>query len=67
MLLMTAKEKGVVYGKVQEVMTESRMKEFFDIELKKIIYEEEDYLVETMVPRALGTERELSSCRFNDF
>ncbi|MFJ7950251.1 ABC transporter ATP-binding protein [Lysinibacillus sp. NPDC096418] len=66
-VLMTAKEKDVVYGKVQDVMTESRMKEFFDIELKKIIYEEDDYLVETMVPRALGTERNLSSCRFNDF
>lgn len=66
-VLMTAKEKGTVYGNVQEVMTESRMKEFFGIELKKIIYEEEDYLVETMVPRALGTERDFSNCRFNDF
>ncbi|UED79275.1 ABC transporter ATP-binding protein [Lysinibacillus sp. CD3-6] len=53
-VLMTAKEKDVIYGDVQEVMTESRMKEFFGIELKKIIYEEEDYFVETMVPRALG-------------
>jgi len=53
-VLMTAKEKGVIYGNVQEVMTESRMKEFFGIELKKIIYEEADYSVETMVPRALG-------------
>ncbi|MEY9975138.1 ABC transporter ATP-binding protein [Lysinibacillus sp. RC79] len=56
-VLMTAKEKGVIYGNVQEVMTEARMKEFFNIELKKIIFEEEDYLVETMIPRALGTER----------
>lgn len=53
-VLMTAKEKDVIYGNVQDVMTESRMKEFFGIELKKIIYEEEDYFVETMVPRALG-------------
>ena len=64
---MTAKEKGIVYGNVQDVMTESRMKEFFGIELKKIIYEEEDYLIETMIPRALGTERDFSNCRFNDF
>lgn len=56
-VLMTAKEKGIVYGNVQEVMTEVRMKEYFGIELKKIIVEEEDYLVETMIPRALGTER----------
>ncbi|MFJ7980812.1 ABC transporter ATP-binding protein [Lysinibacillus xylanilyticus] len=56
-VLMTAKEKGVVYGNVQEVMTEVRMKEFFGIELKKVIFEEGDYLVETMIPSALGTER----------
>ncbi|TQR33574.1 ABC transporter ATP-binding protein [Lysinibacillus sphaericus] len=56
-ILMTAKEKGVIYGKVQEVMTEARMKEFFGIELKKIIFEEGDYLVETMIPSALGTKR----------
>ncbi|MFC9542709.1 ABC transporter ATP-binding protein [Lysinibacillus sp. NPDC056959] len=56
-VLMTAKEKGIIYGKVQEVMTEVRMKEFFGIELKKIIFEEGDYLVETMIPSALGTER----------
>ncbi|MDQ0176575.1 ABC transporter ATP-binding protein [Bacillus chungangensis] len=55
-ILMTAKEKGIVYGNVQEVMTELRMKEFFGIELKKIIVEEEDYLLETMIPRALGSE-----------
>lgn len=56
-VLLTAKEKGVVYGNVNEVMTESRMKQFFDVELKRVVYEEEDYLVEAMVPRALGTER----------
>lgn len=64
-VLMTAKEKGVVYGNVEEVMTEARMKEFFDIDLKKIIYEEEDYLVETMVPSALGTERNVNHSSYD--
>ncbi|MGE7988217.1 ABC transporter ATP-binding protein [Lysinibacillus fusiformis] len=55
-VLMTAKEKGVVYGPVREVMTEKRMKEFFSLELKKVIIEEDNYLLETMIPRALGIE-----------
>lgn len=62
-VLMTAKQKHVVYGDVREVMTEARMKEYFGIELKKIIYEEDDYLIETMVPKDLGVERDLSTCR----
>ncbi len=56
-VLMTAKDKGVVYGAVREIMTEERMQSFFGIELKKILYEEENYVVETMVPRALGAEK----------
>lgn len=56
-VLMTAKDKGVVYGTVRETMTEERMQSFFGIELKKILYEEENYIVETMVPRALGAEK----------
>ena len=40
--------------------------EHFGIELKKIIYEEDDYLIETMVPRDLGFERDLSTCQFNE-
>ncbi|MGM9924378.1 MAG: ABC transporter ATP-binding protein [Bacillus sp. (in: firmicutes)] len=66
-VLMTAKGKRVIYGDVREIMTESRMKEYFGIELKKIIYEEDDYLIETMVPQDLGVERDLSTCRYNDF
>lgn len=34
-VLMTAKDKGVVYGAVREIMTEERMQSFFGIELKK--------------------------------
>jgi len=49
------------------VMTESRMKHFFGIELKKIIFEEDDLLLETMVPKALALNSELSNCKFNDF
>ncbi|MFJ7639661.1 ABC transporter ATP-binding protein [Peribacillus sp. NPDC097225] len=65
-VLMTAKEKRVVYGEVREVMTEARMKEYFGIEMKKIIYEEEDdFLIETMVPKDLGLLRDQSTCRFN--
>lgn len=65
-VLMTAKKGKVIYGKVHEVMTEFRMKEYFGIELKKIIYEEDNYLVETMVPRALGQERDIATCSFHD-
>lgn len=57
---MTAKEKGVVYGGVKEVMAESRMKEFFGIDLRKVLYEEEGFVVEAMVPRDLGNERIVS-------
>lgn len=66
-VLLTGKDRGLVFGPVGEVMTESRMKHFFDIELKKIIFEEDDLLLETMVPKALGLNRELSNCKFNDF
>lgn len=34
-VLMTAKDKDVVYGTVHEIMTEERMQSFFGIELKK--------------------------------
>ncbi len=62
---MTGKDKGLVFGPTNEVMTESRMKHFFGIELKKIIFEE-DLLLETMVPRALGLRRDISTCKFNE-
>lgn len=65
-VLMTGKDKGLVFGPTNEVMTESRMKHFFGIELKKIIFEEEDLLLETMVPRALGLRRDISTCKFNE-
>ncbi len=66
-VLMTAKHKKVIYGDARSIMTEANMREFFGIELKKIVYEENDYLIETMVPKALGVERDYSTCRFNDF
>ncbi|MGE7765401.1 hypothetical protein [Peribacillus sp. NPDC096540] len=51
-----------------EVMTEARMNEYFGIEMKKIIYEEDDnFLIETMVPKDLGIPRDQSTCRFNSF
>ncbi|WP_312753129.1 ABC transporter ATP-binding protein [Rummeliibacillus suwonensis] len=58
-VLMTAKKKKVIHGKVREVMTEPQMKEYFGIELKKIIYEEDNYLLETMVPKELGQEKNI--------
>ncbi|MEK4131294.1 ABC transporter ATP-binding protein [Solibacillus sp. FSL W8-0474] len=66
-VLMIAKNKKAVIGPVQEVMTESRMKEYFNIELRKLIFEEEDLLFETMVPLALAAKRDISECRFNSF
>lgn len=66
-VLMIAKEKKAVIGAVHEVMTESRMKEYFNIDLRKLIFEEEDLLFETMVPLALATKRDISECRFNSF
>ncbi|MFY0744026.1 ABC transporter ATP-binding protein [Solibacillus silvestris] len=66
-VLMIAKEKKAVIGAVHEVMTESRMKEYFDIDLRKLIFEEEDLLFETMVPLALAAKRDISECRFNSF
>ena len=53
-------------GTTHEVMTEARMKHFFGIELKKIIFEEDDLLLETMIPRALGLKRDISTCKFNE-
>lgn len=53
-VLMTAKEKEVVYGQVEAIMTEQRMKQFFDVDVKKVIYEENDSIVQTMIPRALS-------------
>lgn len=66
-VLMIAKEKKAVIGAVHEVMTESRMKEYFNIELRKLIFEEADLLFETMVPLALAAKRSISECRFNNF
>lgn len=66
-VLMIAKNKKAVIGPVQEVMTESRMKEYFNIDLRKLIFEEEDLLFETMVPLALAAKRDISECRFNSF
>lgn len=66
-VLMIAKEKKAVIGAVHEVMTESRMKEYFNIDLRKLIFEEEDLLFETMVPLALAAKRDISECRFNSF
>jgi iron complex transport system ATP-binding protein len=35
-------------------MTEQRMKQFFDVDLKKLYYEDEELQLETMVPKDLG-------------
>ena len=64
-VLMIAKEKRAVIGNVHEVMTESRMKEYFNIELRKLIFDEEDLLFETMIPMALATKRDVADCKFN--
>lgn len=47
-------EKGIVFGETTEVMTEQRMKQFFDVDLKKLYYEDEELQLETMVPKDLG-------------
>lgn len=64
-VLMIAKEKKVMIGPVQEVMTESRMKEYFNIDLRKLIFDEDDLLFETMIPMALATKRDVADCKFN--
>lgn len=64
-VLMIAKEKKVVIGPVQEVMTESRMKEYFNIDLRKLIFDEGDLLFETMIPMALASKRDVADCQFN--
>lgn len=56
-VLMTAKERGVIHGPVKEVMTEKRMLEFFDIDMKKITFTEGDLSLETMVPIELGLNK----------
>jgi len=66
-VLMIAKEKKAIMGSVQEVMTETRMKEYFNIDLRKLIFDEEDLLFETMIPLALSAKREVSECRYNSF
>ncbi|OCS85125.1 ABC transporter ATP-binding protein [Caryophanon tenue] len=66
-VLMIAKEKKAVCGTVAETMTESRMREYFNIELRKILYDQDDYVFETMIPTELATQREAVECRFNDF
>lgn len=55
-ILMTAKQRDVLYGSVHEIMTETRMKEYFGIELKKMSYQEDNYRIETMVPLDLGVK-----------
>ncbi|MEK4627325.1 MAG: ABC transporter ATP-binding protein [Solibacillus sp.] len=66
-VLMIAKQKKVMIGPVHEVMTESRMKEYFNIDLRKLIFEEEDLLFETMVPLALAAKRDISACKYHPF
>ncbi len=53
-VIITGKEKGIVFGETTEVMTEQRMKQFFDVDLKKLCYEDEELQLETMVPKDLG-------------
>lgn len=57
-VLMIAKNKKPFIGTVQEVMTEARMKDYFNIELRKLTFDEEDFLFETMIPLSLATKRE---------
>ncbi|MDM5334983.1 ABC transporter ATP-binding protein [Ureibacillus composti] len=66
-VLMIAKEKKAIIGSVHEVMTETRMKEYFNIDLRKLIFDKEDLLFETMIPLALSAKREVSECRYNSF
>lgn len=66
-VLMIAKEKKAVIGPVQDVMTESRMREYFNIDLRKLIFDEDDLMFETMVPLALAAKRDVSECKYNAF
>lgn len=66
-VLMMAKNKRPVIGNMHEVMTESRMKEYFSIDLRKLIFDEQDLLFETMVPIALAAKRQVSEYKYNDF
>ncbi|QCR33595.1 ABC transporter ATP-binding protein [Lysinibacillus sp. SGAir0095] len=58
-ILMIAKEKKALIGKVEDVMTEARMKEYFNINLRKLTFEDGNLLFETMVPLALASNSTL--------
>ncbi|MDW8563589.1 ABC transporter ATP-binding protein [Staphylococcus shinii] len=56
-VIITGKEKGIIFGKTADVMTEKRMKQFFDVDLKKLYYEDQDVLLETLAPMDLGIQK----------
>jgi len=43
------------------------MCDYFNIELKKLIFDEDDLLFETMILLALAAKREVSECKYHDF
>jgi len=55
-VLMVAKNKPVIFGNVQEIMTEENMMAYFNIEVKKINHQDDQSIYQTMVPKYLGTQ-----------
>ena len=57
-VLLIAKHKKPLIGKVAEIMTEQQMMEYFNIELRNLNFVEQELMFETMVPLALAAKRD---------
>lgn len=55
-VLMVAKEKPVITGSVSEVMTEENILNYFQIEVKRLRYELDGQVYETVVPTYFGND-----------
>lgn len=53
-VLMVAKNKPVISGSVQELMNEANMKDYFNIDIKKITHQDDDKTYQMMVPTYFG-------------
>ena len=57
-VLLIAKRKKPITGSVKEIMTEKQMLDYFNIDLRKLRFEQAHLRFETMVPAALATSFE---------
>ncbi|MEC2055191.1 ABC transporter ATP-binding protein [Peribacillus psychrosaccharolyticus] len=56
-VLMVAKNKPVITGSVSEIMTEENIFHYFDIEVKKLLHNDDGQVFETIVPKYFGLDR----------